>query len=27
VLNTSEKSVEECMSDLMNYLREGGYLS
>ena len=27
VLNTSEKSVEECTSELMNYLREGGYLS
>ena len=27
VLKTGEKSVEECVSELMNYLREGGYLS
>jgi adenylylsulfate kinase len=27
VLKTGEKSVEECVSELMNYLREGGYIS
>jgi adenylylsulfate kinase len=27
VLRTGEKSLDECVSELINYLREGGYIS